>query len=190
MKTLLLTLTIAVTCFSASAQVIKMKPVLEPIADSVIYETENVILVFDRQELSDYMIGMDSTLRNSKYDNKVFNSVQLSRLNKTDMANHFLKAYCYLEDTTHQDYSYSTSRMNMLWAEDGGIMLAYVELLLPDLLADGRVRVFERYNKAYQASYRMIAEPVDGTNFRTYRLNNGKEVFRESTFRTEQLTRY
>ncbi|RFS19761.1 hypothetical protein DVR12_21945 [Chitinophaga silvatica] len=189
MKTLLLALTIAVTSVSAHAQIIKMKPVLEPIADSIIYQTENVMLVFDRKELADYMNNMDTVLKNGKFDNRIIGSVQLSRLDRNEMANHFLKAYCYLEDSTNKDFSYSTGRMNMLWAEDGGIELPYVEILLPDLLADGRVRITERSSKAYQASYRMIAEPVNGTNFRTYRLNNGKEVFRESTYRAEQLTR-
>ncbi|GEP91971.1 hypothetical protein SAMN05660909_02384 [Chitinophaga terrae (ex Kim and Jung 2007)] len=188
MKTLLITLTIAVTSLVASAQVIKLKQPLEPITDSIIYQTDNVIIIFDRQELATYMTGMDTVLRNSRYDNKVFNSVQLSRFNKIDMANHFLKAYCYLEDTANKDFSYSTSKMNMLWAEDGGIMLPYVELLIPDLLAAGMARIIERSSKGLQLSYRMIAEPVNGVNYRTYRLNNGKEVFRESTFRAEQLT--
>ncbi|MFY0253989.1 hypothetical protein ACDQ55_08555 [Chitinophaga sp. 30R24] len=191
MKTLFLLLAGVALSLSGMAQVIKVKQPVAPIADtdSIIYQTDNVIMIFDRKDLYDYMVSRDTTLRNNKYSNKVFNSVQLSRFNANDMANHFRKAYCYLEDTTNKDFSYSTSRMNMLWAEDGGIMLPYVEELLPDLLAFGTVRVIERSTKALQPAYKMIAEPIDGTNYRVFRLNSGKEVFRESTFRVEQLTR-
>lgn len=188
MKALFLLLAGITLSFTGMAQVIKVKPA-EPITDSIVYQTENVTIIFDRKTLYDYMVSMDTTLRGHKYDNKVFNSVQFSRMNAIDMGNHFRKAYCYLEDSTNKDFSYSTSKMNMLWAEDGGIMLPYVEELLPDLLAAGTVRVIDRSTKAAQPAYKMIAEPVDGKNYRVFRLNSGREIFRESTFRVEQLTR-
>lgn len=188
MKALFLLLAGVALSMTGIAQVIKVRPP-EPILDSIIYQTENVTLIFDRKHLTEYMVGMDSTLRNSKYSNKVFNSVQFARLNAIDMGNHFRKAYCYLEDSTNKDFSYSTGKMNMLWAEDGGIMLPYVEEIMPDLLAGGEVRVIDRSTKAVQPAYKMIAEPVDGNNYRVFRLNSGREIFRESTFRVEQLTR-
>jgi hypothetical protein len=181
MKALFLLLTGVALSLPGMAQVIKVRPP-EPIMDSIIYQTENVTLIFDRTD-------RDSTLRNDKYSNKVFNSVQFAHLNAIDMGNHFRKAYCYLEDTANKDFSYSTGKMNMLWAEDGGIMLPYVEEIMPDLLAGGEVRVIDRSTKAIQPAYKMIAEPVDGNNYRVFRLNSGREIFRESTFRVEQLTR-
>lgn len=189
MKALFLLLAGVVLSLSGMAQVIKVRQPLEPIADSIMYQTENVILIFDRSHLRDYMATMDTTLRNARYSNKVFNSVQLSRLNAIDMGNHFLKAYCYLEDSTNKDFNYSTGKMNMLWAEDGGIMLPYVEEILPDLLAAGSLRVIDRMTKAVQPIYKMIAEPIQGSNYRVFRMNSGKEIFRESTFRVEQLTK-
>lgn len=189
MKALFLLLTGVALSVSGMAQVIKLRQPVEPIIDSIVYQTENVTLIFERSNLRDYMESMDTTLRNARYSNKVFNSVQFTRLNAIDMGNHFRKAYCYLEDSTNKDFSYSTGRMNMLWAEDGGIMLPYVEEILPDLLAAGNVRVIDRSTKALQPAYKMIAEPIDGNNYRVFRLNSGREIFRESTFRVEQLTR-
>jgi hypothetical protein len=189
MKALFLLLAGVALSMSGMAQVIKVKVPVDPITDSIIYQTENVTLIFDRSYLHEYMVSMDTTLRNARYSNKVFSSVQFTRLSAIDMGNHFLKAYCYLEDTTNKDFSYSTGRMNMLWAEDGGIMLPYVEEILPDLLAAGIVRVIDRGTKAMQPAYKMIAEPIDGSNYRVFRLNSGKEIFRESTFRVEQLTK-
>ncbi|MEC5146645.1 GLPGLI family protein [Chitinophaga sp. 180180018-2] len=171
------------------SQVIKTKQPPDPVTDSIIYQTENVTMIFDRQVLYEYMLSKDTALRNSQYNNRVFNSVTFARLNAVDMGNHFRKAFCYLEDSTNKDFAYSTGRMNMLWAEDGGIMAPYVEELLPDLLAAGTVRVIDRSSKALQPSYKMIAEPIQGNNYRVFRLNSGKEIFRESTFRVEQLTK-
>ncbi|PSL47719.1 hypothetical protein CLV51_102576 [Chitinophaga niastensis] len=188
MKTLFLLLTGVALSLSGMAQVIKVQPV-QPMTDSITYQTENVVLIFDRQVLLDYMVSMDTTLRQSKNNNRVFRNIQFVKLNATDMGAHYRKAYCYLEDTTNKDLSYRTDKMNMLWAEDGGILLPYVEEILPGLLVNGTLRVIERSNKAVQPSYKMIAEPIDGTNYRVFRLNSGKEIFRESTFCVEQLTR-
>ncbi|MCW3467419.1 hypothetical protein [Chitinophaga nivalis] len=190
MKTLLLLLTGMTLCLAGMAQttVIKVQPA-EPLTDSITYQTENVMMVFKRQDLMDYMIGMDTSLRQNKYNNRTFRHIQFVRLSPTDMASHFRKAYCYLEDTNNKDFSFSTDKMNMFWAEDGGILLPYVEEILPGLLAEGRLRVTDRMSKAAQPAYRMIQEPVDNNNYRVFRLTSGKEIFRESTFCVEQITR-
>ncbi|QJB33285.1 hypothetical protein HF324_18850 [Chitinophaga oryzae] len=189
MKTLLLLLAGIACSWAATAQtVIKVQPPSEPFRDSVVYQGDNVVLIFDRQHLLDYMITMDTTLRNNKNSNKVFRNIQFAKLNANDMANHFLKAYCFLEDTLNKEINFRTDRMNLLWAEDCGILMPYVEEILPDLLATGNLKIVERGSKIVQPAYKLIFEPINNNNYRVFRMNNGKEIFRESTFCVEQIT--
>ncbi|HVI44884.1 MAG TPA: hypothetical protein VM802_08440 [Chitinophaga sp.] len=190
MKTLLLLLaSMGIYCSGMAQLVIKMQQPLEPMTDSVVYQTENAVLTFSRQELLNYMTSMDSTLRNSKYNNRVFRHILFAQFNPEDMSNHYRKAYCYLEDTLNHDLSFHTDKMYLLWAEDGGILLPYVEEILPGLLAEGKLKVTDRNTKAVQLSYRLIYEPIRNESYRVFRLNSGKEIFRESTFCVEQITR-
>ncbi|NSL90584.1 hypothetical protein [Chitinophaga solisilvae] len=190
MRTFLLLLTAFTMSLSAMAQkIIKVVPV-EEMKDSVVYQGDNAILVFDRQYLQDYMITMDTTLRNNRAGSKIFRNIQFSRLNNSELATHFQKAYCYLEDSLNRDLSYRTDRMNLLWSEDQGILMPYIEEILADLLTSGRLKVIERSNKAVQPAYKLIFEPIENSNYRVFRLNNGKEIFRESTFCVEQITTY
>ncbi|WP_212006284.1 hypothetical protein [Chitinophaga sp. HK235] len=187
MKTFVLLLAgIACSLATMAQTVIKIQPPAEPLKDSIIYQGDNAILIFDRQHLLDYMISMDTTLRNNKNSNKVFRNIQFSRLNNIDMANHFRKAYCFLEDTLNKEISFRTDKMNLLWAEDCGVLMPYVEEILPDLLATGNLKVVEKGSKIVQPAYKLIAEPINGNNYRVFRMNNGKEIFRESTFCVEQ----
>ncbi|RBL88750.1 hypothetical protein [Chitinophaga flava] len=186
MKTFVLLLAGIACSLATMAQVIKVQPPAEPLKDSIIYQGDNAILIFDRQHLLDYMIGMDTTLRNNKNSNKVFRNIQFSKLNNVDMANHFRKAYCFLEDTLNKEITFRTDKMNLLWAEDCGVLMPYVEEILPDLLATGNLKVVEKGSKIAQPAYKLIAEPINGNNYRVFRMNNGKEIFRESTFCVEQ----
>ncbi|WP_143306967.1 hypothetical protein [Chitinophaga vietnamensis] len=193
MKTLLLLLTTLMLGSAAMAQqfkVIKVPPATEPIKDSIIYQNDNAVIILDRAELYNYMLSMDTTLRNNKFNNRVFNHIELSHLDRNDMAAHYLKAFCYLADSANRDLNYTTDKMYMLWAEDGGILHPYVEEIIPNMLNEGKGRVIDRSSKGIAASYRMVFEPIDGKTYRTFRLNSGKEIFRESTFCVEQLLRH
>lgn len=192
MKTLLLLLSAVVLSCTAMAQtVIKMRPPdpEEPImTDSITYEGETSVVIMNRQFLLDYMDMLDTSLPRQQYSGLAVNHISFKNFSKADMAAHFQKAYCYLKDSTNKDLTYSTTKMYMQWAEDGGILLPYIETIMADLLQQARLKVVEKFVKPQLpvTSYKMIFEPVNGHDFRVFRLNNGKQIFRESTFAAEQ----
>ncbi|WP_146616112.1 hypothetical protein [Chitinophaga dinghuensis] len=190
MKTLLMLLSaMAISCAAmAQTTVIKVPPPEEPMTDSIVYDGENVTIIINRVFLMDYLNTMDTSLPRQQYSGRAFNHVSFKNFTKAEMATHFQKAYCYLADTTHKDLSFSATKMYMQWAEDEGILLPYLECIMADLLQQAKLKVIEKFVKPQLpvTSYKMIMEVVPGADFRAFRLNNGKQIFRESTYAVEQ----
>lgn len=189
MKTMLLLLAGLTISTAASAQTVIKIQQDEPLTDSITYQNEQVMLVVNRKDLAAFMTGLDTTLRKNKFSNKVYQHVQFSRMGPEDISAHYQKAYCYLEDSTHSDFEFRTDRMNLLWAEDGTLLIPYLEEMLPQLLVDGRLKVIERSNKQAVPAYKVFYEQIDSRPYQIFRLNNGKEIFRESAVYVEQMVR-
>ncbi|NIG57334.1 hypothetical protein [Chitinophaga sp. Cy-1792] len=189
MKTLLLLVSAALVSCTAMAQtVIKVPPPEKPFTDSIVYEGENATIIINRQDVMDYMNTLDTSLPRQQYSGRAINHLTFVKFSKADMAAHFQKAFCFLADSSHTDIRYVSTKMYMIWDEDEGILLPYLESIMADLLNAAKVKVIQKFAmpKLPVTSYKLIVEPVNGRSFRVFRLNDGKQIFRESTYAAEE----
>ena len=91
MKKLILLAAILAGGAAAHAQTI-VKPVSLPMNDSIVYQVENAVFIFDKQHVEDYFKGLDTLLPQRKYDNKVFRNIQFAHLNQEEVQRHYAMA--------------------------------------------------------------------------------------------------
>jgi hypothetical protein len=188
MKTLLLAVTVLVLTMTSYAQdIVKLYPD-DTMKDSIIYKNGTSILVINRVDFDNYMFEKDTMLQKACYsDNRVFRSMQFSRLTAQELETHFTDARAYLADSTHTDLQFSTDKFTMFWTDNENMLLPYVEDMLSSLLLDGRIKVIDKSTKLSVPQYTIFYEDIDGQPYRIYKLPSGKIIYKESNYFLEQF---
>lgn len=187
MKTLLLVMTGLVLSMTSLAQDVVEYRHDDTMKDSIVYKNSTSVLVFNRVDLMNYMIGLDSVLHQTCYENKIFKNAQFSRLTPQEVEEHFTQAFDYLKDSTHTDLQYTTDKITLFWTQGEYILLPYIEDLLSTLLSDGRIRVEDKALHKTTPQYSIFYEDIAGRPYRIYKLPSGKIIFKESNFFLEQF---
>lgn len=186
MRTMFLLVTGMVLCMTIRAQeVIKLRPD-DTLKDSIVYQNKTSILVINRVDLTNYMLRMDSLLKQSSYSNRLFRNVQFSHLTPEEVESHFTSAITFLADSSNTDLQYNTEKFTLFWTESEGILLPYIEELLSELLTDARIKVIDKSTKASVPQYSVFYEDISGQAYKIYKLSTGKIIFRESNYYVEQ----
>jgi hypothetical protein len=192
MKKLILLAAVLAGGAAAHAQTI-VKPVSLPMNDSIVYQVENAVFIFDKQHVEDYFKGLDTILPQRKYDNKVFRNIQFAHLNQEEVQRHYAMANKFWAASKTSPLHYSTDRISLFWNDTETILMPYLDEILPELLEQGWVQVVERSTGKRVAQFRIDYEDIDLKTFRIFRFNKvnnrdqGKLILRESDIFLEQM---
>lgn len=187
MRTLFLLMTGLVFSMTSIAQDVVEYRHDDTLKDSIVYKNATSVLVINRVDLMNYMIGLDTVLHKTCYENKVFRNAQFSHLTPQEVEDHFTQAFEYLKDSTHTDLQYTTDKITLFWTQGEYILLPYIEDLLSTLLSDGRIRVEDKTTHKTVPQYTIFYEDIAGQPFRIYKLPSGKIIFKESNYYLEQF---
>jgi hypothetical protein len=187
MRTLLLVMAGALLSLTTKSQdVVELRPDLT-LKDSIVYKNSTSILVINRVDLQNFMLGLDSTLKKTCYESKIFRNAQFARLTPQDVEDHFTTAMEYLSDSTHTEYNFTSDKVTLFWTQGEGMLLPYVEDMLTDLLTDGRIKVIDRSTQKSVPQYTIHYEDIAGRPYKIYKLPSGRIIFKESNFFLEQF---
>ncbi|WP_341837655.1 hypothetical protein WJU16_07240 [Chitinophaga pollutisoli] len=155
--------------------------------DSIFYQVPNAVLIVDKLDLEDYFKNLDTLLVQKEYNKTVFRNIQFSPLNPEEVQRHYGLASKFWTASKSNPLSYSTDRITLFWNDNEGIILPYIDEILPDLLEAGKVQVVDRTTNKRVKLYKMDYEDVNGKSFRVFRLEKGKIIWRESEVFIEQV---
>ena len=192
MKKLILLAAVLASHVCASAQTI-VKPFDIPMKDSIVYQVENAVFIFDKQHVEDYFKGLDTILVQRKYDKKVFRNIQFAHLTAEEVQRHYGMVSKFWAASKGNPMTYSTDRISLFWNDTETILMPYLDEILPELLEQGWVQVVERSSNKRVKQFRIDYEDIDLKTFRIFRfekINNrdiGKLMLRESEIFLEQM---
>lgn len=160
----------------------------DTMVDSITYQNNTSLIVINKVDLVNYMAKLDTVLCNNGYNNKIFRNIQFAHLSPMEVENHFLAAKKYLDDSTHTEYAFNTDKFTLFWTQGEGILLPYIEDMMTELLTDGRLAIVERATKVRVPQYTVFYEYIGGQEYKIFKHQSGKIIFRESSFYLEQMT--
>ncbi|WP_423736219.1 hypothetical protein [Chitinophaga caseinilytica] len=155
--------------------------------DSVFYQVPNAVLVIDKLDIEDYFKNLDTVLVQKQYDKTVFRNIQFSPLNPEEVQRHYSLASKFWTASKANPLSYSTDKITLFWNDNEGIILPYIDEIIPDLLEAGKVQVVDRSTNKRVKLYKLDYEDVNGKSFRIFKLEKGKVIWRESEVFVEQV---
>lgn len=155
--------------------------------DSIFYQVPNAVLIVDKLDVEDYFKNLDTLLVQKEYNKTVFRNIQFSPLSPEEVQRHYGLASKFWTASKSNPLSYSTDRITLFWNDNEGIILPYIDEILPDLLEAGKVQVVDRTTNKRVKLYKMDYEDVNGKSFRVFRLEKGKIIWRESEVFIEQV---
>ncbi|WP_298710518.1 hypothetical protein [Chitinophaga sp.] len=155
--------------------------------DSIFYQVPNAVLIVDKLDVEDYFKNLDTVLVQKQFNKTVFRNIQFSPLSPEEVQRHYGLASKFWTASKSNPLSYSTDRITLFWNDNEGIILPYIDEILPDLLEAGKVQVVDRTTNKRVKLYKMDYEDVNGKSFRIFRLEKGKVIWRESEVFIEQV---
>ncbi|UYQ91563.1 hypothetical protein MKQ68_15840 [Chitinophaga horti] len=182
----LMTLCLGILCYSGlSAQrVIKIEP--QESADTLTYVTRNAVLTILKEDVDFYLKTLDSVLKERKFQHTAYRNIQFNPLKPEEVRTHYNLVSKFWNTSRGNQLNYNVDRFSLFWSEDDGILLPYLDEMLPDLLEYGRVKVTEK-GKLPVANYQVFYEDIEGQTFRVFKLANGKIIWRESEYFLEHF---
>ncbi|RAJ02523.1 hypothetical protein LX64_03543 [Chitinophaga skermanii] len=177
-KLYFLALALCCTSFLKAQDIVKIQPL--EIQDSIIYQTKNAIISIDKVDLDAYLTSLDTVLKQRKYDPKTFKNIQFHKCTPQDIELHYKKTMAIWQDVKNNPLTYSNDVMMLFWMENERIVVPYLDEILPDLLAEGRVRVWEKLPRSQAPFIQIVIEVVQNKAYRVFKLKNGKDILRET----------
>lgn len=183
----LMSLCLGVLCFSAAHAQREIKVEPQETADTLTYTTRTFVLTIQKSDVDDYLKTLDTVLKEKKYDHGVYRNIQFSPLKPQDVRTHYHLVNKFWNTSRSNTLAYDVARFTLFWAEDEGILMPYLDEIIPDLLQYGRIKVTEK-GKLPAQKYQIFYEDIDGKTFRIYKSTTGKVIWKESEFFMEQFS--
>jgi len=174
-------------CRLVNAQeIIKSQPL--EMQDSIVYQTKFAYLSIDKRDLDEYLVSLDTLLKNHDYDPKLFQNIQFAQLTKEDVKQHYETTMEIWNSVKENPLNFRYNEIALFWMENEKILLPYINEVLSRFLSEGKVRVFEKFPKKIVAPYiQVVIEVVNNKPYRVFKLKDGKDILRETDIYLEHF---